>query len=580
MSLPPSRKHLGEELYIDTESGALYLNGDLLAMGPQLARVLRVLYERRSDFTKPDLVQDLAWSTPTVTTGNPYQAKKSLNDLFTACGIQHLIWIETRTGWGYRLTCPNADIELPGTTTERVQGAEDCPREQLEHKFEISETVASQATAPVLDTSRNSGQFVLSIDGIILNAVGELIFGSVEEETVRKCSGLYKSAIEDFAFAVVYGSHLRSKWLPGKDLPAAQLSKGDPDVRLLPEPAEGVIARLPDHLYSTDPVDDKFGFGRVLLNDQGRERVSEYIRALAEAAKSPGSMAICRQWIAREADLYLGNHPSLFKDSDDPGGFRFQKGYYDEGFLQRVPELLGEDVLERMVRMLPAGPQSGLRPVHADKFSRSALRQFVINNVLTHITVMYEYELSAEASHAHRLPFALRGAVKRQWNADHRNQRILRRLLVTSALNEALAQSADAHGREALVDMLLWVRDQSPFAHIRSRLEELNLLEMNPSTANELDAEKLIAEITKDRLRKGEQSESVEVDRNTVVRNGANDPLPQPSGDEYRTRLHRFFPELNSGPQGFKNAGSKSFHDGQCSSEQDCNGDKEKVRAA
>jgi hypothetical protein len=53
---------------------------------------------------------------------------------------------------------------------------------------------------------------VLSIDSIILNAVGELIFGFVREEEIAECGSSYERSLEDFAFALVYGSELRAKW--------------------------------------------------------------------------------------------------------------------------------------------------------------------------------------------------------------------------------------------------------------------------------------------------------------------------------------------------------------------------------
>jgi DNA-binding winged helix-turn-helix (wHTH) protein len=117
MSLQPSLQHLGENLYIDGESGTLYLDDVPLDLGPQLARVLKVLYERRRHFTKPVEVRILAWPTSTVAPGSPYTAKKSLNDFFTVHGIGHLIWID-RGAQGYRLLCPCAVIPPSNSNVE------------------------------------------------------------------------------------------------------------------------------------------------------------------------------------------------------------------------------------------------------------------------------------------------------------------------------------------------------------------------------------------------------------------------------------------------------------------------------
>jgi hypothetical protein len=437
--------------------------------------------------------------------------------------------------------------------------------QESEEAVEIVENPGIQAIAPTPETSDSPSGFTLSVDGIILNSAAELIFGTVSEEAVRKCRLLYKSAIEDFAFAVVYGSHLRSKWLPKSELPSSLLSRLDSGKRLVKESAEGIIARLPGYLYSADPFDDKYRYGKVLESESGRNQIGQYIQSFAEAMTIPGyePQALCRQWLVREAEIYLGDDPRLFEESDNPQDFHFRKQYYESDLLIEVPKLLGNDVLETLIGFLRSATKVPCSGGNVSPYSSSALRHFVLSNVLTHVTTMYEYEQSTQSATARKLPFALRGAIKKQWNAEHRDQSVLRKLLVRSALNEALRQSADANSREDLIRRLLWLRDQQPFLRVRSRLEAFDLLTMSPSESSERNAAILYAEISKDGGGEHAQSEHVEIDQSMVIRGSVGKRLPDPGADEYLKRLHEFFPELAPVPDGLKTSRDRPVQFGQ-----------------
>src|SRR6185437_11785788 len=109
-------------------------------------------------------------------------------------------------------------------------------------------------------SARNAGSqsgFVLSIDGIILNSVGELLFERVDKETIRDCRRSYQRALEDFAFAVLYGTQIASKWQP-------KTQQSDKPTSAPLGPAETLISRLPDGLYGFESFDADLRDGALL----------------------------------------------------------------------------------------------------------------------------------------------------------------------------------------------------------------------------------------------------------------------------------------------------------------------------
>src|SRR5580704_1486778 len=88
------------------------------------------------------------------------------------------------------------------------------------------------------NTHAGGSSFILSMDSIILNSVGELVFGFVSDFDIAECRSSYERALEDFAFALVYGSELRAKWVR-RDPRQAPKDK-------LAEPAEFLLWSFPD----------------------------------------------------------------------------------------------------------------------------------------------------------------------------------------------------------------------------------------------------------------------------------------------------------------------------------------------
>ena len=377
--------------------------------------------------------------------------------------------------------------------------------------------------------------FAISIDGIILNSASELINGTVDVAQVRACRLLYRSSIEDLAFALVYGSSLSSKWRPRHEV-AADLDLDHKDVP--DEPAELLTSQLPAGVYGADHEDERFRYGRVLDDEKARKRVGEYITSLGTAIAMPRTKELCQEWLVREAKTYLGEHPSLFASSISAKDLHFDKKYYESAFLEEVSGLLGQKAMNELTSFLPKVPYSVQGKRKADPYSKTALREFVVLNVLTHITTMYEYEQIAEEERTHRLPFILRGAVKQQWHKDHNKEGQLKTLLVRSALNEGLLQARDAYGREDLIQRLLWVRDDGQFIAMRARLDELSALMKEPRSRG---IARLVEEINSPKRQKPEPTNRVDISPTTII---AQPKIRHVNPYEYMQRLEAFFPEL------------------------------------
>jgi len=470
--------------------------------------------------------------------------------------------IEDQSPVGYRLPPfndgPELDDEPDSADAESIvpsRASEQLQRQDVdtssgvpaEHNSLVLMTVTNNRTQTAGKPGQvhrpEDGDFVLSVDGIILNAAAELLLGSVNEMAIRKCQSIYRASLEDLAFAIVCGSKLTTKWQPQGGVQSERETSLPPEVKVVEDQGGELLARLPVGIYCPDTYDDQFRNSAVLQDEFGRGQITQYVRSLSEVVRSPGTLNLCREWLIREAEVYLGDHPSLFEESDNPTAAHFGRNYYESEFLSEIPHLLGEDNLSKLISFLPQSPERDVPLNGRDQYARSAIRQFVLQNILTHIVVMYEYERSVEAAGVHRLPFVLRGAIKKHWSGRYVQQRNLRRLVVRSALNEALRESQDAYTRLELLDALALVRDQAPFASLRARLGALKLLTMRPNEKNELAAQALIAEING--KEEGSGAETVHWGRNELIGHGIVPQVPRTSPDEYVRRLYESFPELD-----------------------------------
>ena len=103
MSANQNARNLGGGLYINIETGALTLNAVPLRMRRQLARVLRVLYEKWCEditkYTKPLVIRDGAWPPDTKRTtpdeSDVHTAVTALRRLFERYSLEELLWIDS-----------------------------------------------------------------------------------------------------------------------------------------------------------------------------------------------------------------------------------------------------------------------------------------------------------------------------------------------------------------------------------------------------------------------------------------------------------------------------------------------------
>lgn len=454
-----------------------------------------------------------------------------LKELHAAVGPQN--WQNVRK----RLT---AKLEKKDLTLEYVRGESVRLVERTQKLTHSTEDAAYGDTVtdrrPLYTTSTALGAkhgFAISIDGIILNSASELIFGCVDRSRVQECRLLYRSSIEDLAFALVYGSRLSSKWLP-RDEVAHDLGVGAST--LVQEPAELLISQFGADLYGVDKEDARFRYGRVLENEHARRGISQYIVSLGKALEMPFVKEICREWLVREADTYLGEDRSLFTSLKKDEPLHFGKKYYSSDFLDEVPGLIGHSALNILISFLPKAFRGKDKQKPYTPFAR---QQFVLQNILTHLTIMYEYEKSSEAQNVHRLPFILRGVVKERWYKEYEKESQLRTLLVRSALYEGLHEAEDAYGREQLVKRLLWIREEAEFAQMRNRLEELGVMVKEQRSKG---IESLLDEIRNNKQQRHDVTVRVGLTRNTVM------PLVmirRVDAGVYIERLYKYFPELN-----------------------------------
>jgi transcriptional regulator with XRE-family HTH domain len=321
-------------------------------------------------------------------------------------------------------------------------------------------------------------RFVISLDGIIINSVGELLYSTKMTDTIKECRASYRRGLEDFAFALVYGSQIRSR-----------LSKDEKVLRSKVEFGNELVRFLPNELYGPENLEPDCQKDSLFANPVDRERISDYISSMSVAMGDRQILTFCRDWLKREAKVEVGDHKSLFREGGGPDDYHFKKPYYLDGLLDHVPRLLGEPSLSTLIDFLPRSPEPG-----RDPYARTALRQFTVQNVLTHLTTMLEYQKNAERHKRWRMPYAFRSEILDRY-AHTYQQRELRNIVVRHALLAALSEISRAEERQSLVAVLLEMRTRDQFKQIREMLEDLSLIVLENEPTQEQRADKLIHEI-------------------------------------------------------------------------------------
>ena len=380
---------------------------------------------------------------------------------------------------------------------------------------------------------RASGEpkFILSIDGIIPNTVGELIFEKADEETIAECRLSYQRSLEDFAFALVYGSQLQARWPWQAD--------EQPGKKQQLEPAQRLISTLPRDLYEREIFDADLKTEPFLETEENHDRIRAYVSTMGHCMQDAYFAGLCKDLIVREAATYFGIHDSLFHPAKDPSGYQFGKDYYRHRLLKEIPALMGMSGLNTLISFVPKYPHKKWAERVYDRYDDGARMEFVNEIVLTHLATMYQFEKNASRHGLWRMPYAIRAEVTKRASKTPA-QRQLRNIVVRHALLFALRNVSSVDPKELIISVLTSLRDVHPFNVVREMLEEVSLLQLEPDASKEARARKLIREIRDAANPLSDQAR----DTYSLARSSVLKELSSVDLDEYKRRLLEFFPQL------------------------------------
>jgi hypothetical protein len=365
--------------------------------------------------------------------------------------------------------------------------------------------------------------FNLIVDGMIVNSVAELIQDDQQTERIRRlCHASYERSLEDFAFAVVYGSKL----VTSKDFRGSVTTPDQPGVEL--------AARLGE-ICEQGVYPAEISEGRLLLDGAYCEKIRADIEQFARCVVNPRLNHFFRDYMVREASKHLGNDSSLFQNDLEPEKYNFdtRRPYYQNRSLQ---DALGQPATDSLVRFLPISPHNS-----RDKYALKALKEFATRNVLSLITIMWESDAFASDTNSWRLPHILRALVRQKslYSVGTMQQEHLRDMVVQHALGTAFRHMRRTR-TEHIVTILLNQRDEPPFKQIRQILEQEHLLFFTSDPRNEERAIKIL------RLIKSSATSAtypLDPDYLSLEQRSALRKLRMDSKD-YEAELYRVFPAL------------------------------------
>jgi transcriptional regulator with XRE-family HTH domain len=376
-----------------------------------------------------------------------------------------------------------------------------------------------QASDAVADPVPSAAGFTLVADGFIGSMAGELILEDDRTAAIRSgCPLLYESCLRDLTFGLVYGSFI--------------VTSGDfrPSLTQPNQPGKELFNRIGE-IWKPLQMDDDLISGSLL--SQKRPEITADLRHLGKCITNPRTRPFFKEYMVREAQKHLGTHASLFERGLSPDRYKFdtKRDYYYDLDLQSA---LGNEAADTLMSFLPE--RKGKEP-----YAREGLTQFATRNALSLITIMWEYDLSAQRRRMWRLPHILRSLVKQESHdpsLTHRQEE-LRELVVRNALLPAL-QNTEKGKKYLIVNRLMDLRDHRESKQIREALEHENLLFLEPSQATEKRAQKVLRHI------KGLSGGSSDTDLFLLRRRSALRKLDTVPAGEFEQELHRVFPELNS----------------------------------
>lgn len=379
-----------------------------------------------------------------------------------------------------------------------------------------------------------SAGFVLSLDNMTVNLVSDLLAEDGPPSIIlHLCRRSYQRSLEDFAFAVVYGTRVAT----GRNFRGSTSDYVDRRLTLIDQLGP---------IWEYQPFDDSLKKGAALTDPRCEPGIRHDLELLDKSitlSKWP-----FREWILYSAYRHLGDDESLQYNDLSPADYKYDLGdspFYRNTFLEnriapRVLELLSRYAREGILRD-PGKP--------AD----NALKHFVRGGLLNLITVMHEYRISCDDLGYFRIPHVLRSVIQQtptSSSATH-NQQHLRTLIIHHALATAF-RKIDNINKRSLVTELLGLRELPPFCTLRHILDDASLTLADPQADKEGIAKRLHSEFrlrTNPLVPYGEYfaigDHAILRDRRSPQQYAAIRELMNFDEDEYTTRLYKVFPELS-----------------------------------
>jgi hypothetical protein len=296
-----------------------------------------------------------------------------------------------------------------------------------------------------------SNIFNWTLEGVTAQYAGEVLLDVPDTRSVRnECRHSYIACLDDWFFAIIYADSIEvappgmvGDSRPGHDL----INLFSEVVTIVPPKSEC----LPEQLL------EDMEFRAIVGNDLQRLNSSIV-----------GAERYWRQWITRETEAFFGNDSSVF-EAGKFGQYRFKKKpplMFDKDLVDQIPE--------HSITLLCSAVQQHMqnhywKPPHSD-----AVREFVLCNLLTLLTISRWYDASASLSGAIRLPSLVRSLSYQSARVGSLNSYLQEVRTITSqnALGKIL-ETRPASRPEQLMQRAYDLRDNKKIIEVRRLLSDL-----------------------------------------------------------------------------------------------------------
>ena len=353
---------------------------------------------------------------------------------------------------------------------------------KLEYRSAACDTkksIGTRTDTPVVfeKPSPFTSGFLLSLDNMTVNLVSDLLFEDGPPGIIlHQCRRSYRRSLEDFAYAVVYGTRVAT----GRNFRKSASDQIDRRIALIDQ-----LGPLWEHQKFDESLKD----GAALRDPRCQREIRNDLTLLDKSIQS------CewpfREWALYSAYRHLGDDESLQDNELPPGEYKYDVRtlpYYRESSFERAIAPLAVDLLSGYAR------EGILKDPKMP--SDNAIRHFVRGGVMNLVAVMHEYRISCSDLGLFRIPHVLRCVIQETAESYNKtkHQQHLRNLVVQHVLATAFLEVSTIDKR-SLVTVLIKLRETSPFSTIRHILENAGLILAHPSEGNEKAAERLYRDI-------------------------------------------------------------------------------------